>query len=58
MNLTERERIMLYLLACERSVDRSGAAWEEILLRSTNEGEWHNIARKLNPGPLPIRLPS
>lgn len=45
--LTDRERAALHLVAKERSVDRSGAAWEEPLLRNFTEEEWGALATKL-----------
>lgn len=47
LELTDRERAALHLVARERSVDRSGAAWEEPLLQKFTEGEWADLAKKL-----------
>jgi hypothetical protein len=45
--LTDRERAALQLVARERSVDRSGAAWEEPPLKNFSEDEWTALAEKL-----------
>lgn len=53
-SVTDRELAALRLVARERSVDRSGAAWEEPLLRNFTEDEWTALAHKLgaeSPGP-------
>jgi len=47
LDLTERERAALRLVAQKRGVDRSGAAGEEPLLQSFTEDEWSALAQKL-----------
>lgn len=47
LDLTDRERAALTLVARERSVDRTGSAWEEPLLQRFTEDEWTVLAKKL-----------
>jgi hypothetical protein len=47
LQLTDRERAALHLIAKERMVDRSGAAWVEPLLDKFTELEWACLATKL-----------
>jgi len=50
LDLTDRERAALTLVARERSVDRSGSAREEPLLERFTEDEWTVLAKKLGFG--------